>query len=63
MIVFLQIYQVQNMLIVAMEKLPLLNHKELNLTGMLALKRIQTTVNSHNLELVFFVERRVPRFV
>jgi len=46
-----------------MEKLLIFNLKELNLTEISALKRTQITVNSRNLELVFFVERRVPRFV
>jgi len=46
-----------------MEKLLIFNLKELKLTEISALKRTQITVNSRNLELVFFVERRVPRFV
>lgn len=59
----LQIYRVQSILIVAMENLLLFRHKKLILIGVLVLKRAQVTVNSRNLELVSFVERRVPRFV
>jgi len=46
-----------------MGKLLIFNLKELKLTEISALRRTQITVNSRNLELVFFVERRVPRFV
>lgn len=59
----LQIYQVQSIQIAAMENLLPFRHKKLILIGVLVLKRAQITVNSRNLELVSFVERRVPRFV
>lgn len=59
----IQIHRIQSTQIVEMEKLFLFNHKELKLTEISALKRTQITVNSRNLELVSFVERRVPRFV